>query len=55
MPQLNPSPWFLIMIFSWLVFLVFIPPKVMSHVTPNQPTHQNVQKPQVGPWTWLWH
>nr|AAP75465.1 ATP synthase 8 [Pomacentrus vaiuli]QUJ18500.1 ATP synthase protein 8 [Pomacentrus vaiuli] len=55
MPQLNPAPWFAILVFSWLVFLTVIPPKVLAHTTPNDPTHQSAEKPKTEPWTWPWH
>nr|BAE72268.1 ATPase subunit 8 [Oryzias latipes] len=54
MPQLNPAPWFAIMLFSWLVFLVVIPPKVLTHYFPNDPTPQSVKKSKSETWTWPW-
>nr|YP_004347617.1 ATP synthase F0 subunit 8 [Omegophora armilla]BAK10033.1 ATPase subunit 8 [Omegophora armilla] len=55
MPQLNPAPWLLIMLFSWFVFLTFLPPKIMAHTFPNEPTPQNTQALKTKPWTWTWH
>nr|YP_010944702.1 ATP synthase F0 subunit 8 [Fowleria isostigma]WMC20786.1 ATP synthase F0 subunit 8 [Fowleria isostigma] len=55
MPQLNPAPWFMILVFSWLVFLTVIPPKILAHTFPNEPTSQAVQKPKTDPWNWPWH
>nr|ASO95948.1 ATP synthase F0 subunit 8 [Leptoscarus vaigiensis] len=55
MPQLNPSPWFAILVFAWLVFLIVLPPKVMSHTFPNDPASQSTEKPKGTPWPWLWH
>nr|YP_009255978.1 ATP synthase F0 subunit 8 [Syngnathus typhle]ANF05036.1 ATP synthase subunit 8 [Syngnathus typhle] len=55
MPQLNPSPWLLILMFSWLVFTTVIPPKVASHMTPNDPNPQNADIPKMTPWAWQWH
>nr|YP_008593357.1 ATP synthase F0 subunit 8 [Kurtus gulliveri]BAN83260.1 ATPase subunit 8 [Kurtus gulliveri] len=55
MPQLNPTPWFAILIFSWLVFLTIIPTKVLSHTFPNDPTPQSTQKSKTDPWNWPWH
>nr|WNH21001.1 ATP synthase F0 subunit 8 [Synodus capricornis] len=54
MPQLNPAPWFSIMVFSWLVFLTVIPPKVVKHTFPNEPTAQPVDEVKTQPWTWPW-
>nr|QUJ18492.1 ATP synthase protein 8 [Pomacentrus milleri] len=55
MPQLNPEPWFAILVFSWLIFLTVIPPKVLAYTSPNDPTHQSAGKPEADPWTWPWH
>nr|YP_009695619.1 ATP synthase subunit 8 [Halicampus grayi]AHN07336.1 ATP synthase F0 subunit 8 [Corythoichthys flavofasciatus]QEJ81994.1 ATP synthase subunit 8 [Halicampus grayi] len=55
MPQLNPHPWFAILLFTWLVFTIVIPPKVMSHKFPNEPNIQSTKTPKVNPWTWKWH
>nr|BAP75740.1 ATP synthase subunit 8 [Cyprichromis leptosoma] len=55
MPQLNPSPWFAILVFSWLVFLTVIPPKVLAHTFPNDPTLLSTEKPKTDPWNWPWY
>nr|YP_010957424.1 ATP synthase F0 subunit 8 [Sudis atrox]WMY90738.1 ATP synthase F0 subunit 8 [Sudis atrox] len=55
MPQLNPNPWFAILVFSWLVFLIVLPPKVVNHVFPNDPAAQNVEKQAYAPWHWPWY
>nr|ALU86430.1 ATP synthase F0 subunit 8 [Rastrelliger kanagurta] len=55
MPQLNPSPWLAILIFSWSVFLIVIPPKIMAHSFPNEPTLQSTEKHKAEPWNWPWH
>nr|BAM74892.1 ATPase subunits 8 [Taaningichthys minimus] len=55
MPQLNPAPWFAILIFSWLVLLIAIPPKVLSHIFPNEPASQSAENPKTHPWHWPWH
>nr|YP_008592610.1 ATP synthase F0 subunit 8 [Umbra pygmaea]YP_009178051.1 ATP synthase F0 subunit 8 [Umbra limi]AJW75342.1 ATP synthase F0 subunit 8 [Umbra limi]QWE36920.1 ATP synthase F0 subunit 8 [Umbra pygmaea]BAN81626.1 ATPase subunit 8 [Umbra pygmaea] len=55
MPQLNPAPWFTILLFSWLVFLIVIPPKVLNYTFTNEPSPQNTQKPKPQPWNWPWH
>nr|YP_007475258.1 ATP synthase F0 subunit 8 [Acentrogobius chlorostigmatoides]AGC93492.1 ATP synthase F0 subunit 8 [Acentrogobius chlorostigmatoides]AKU36820.1 ATP synthase subunit 8 [Acentrogobius sp. QHY-2015] len=54
MPQLNPSPWFAILIFSWLVLLAVVVPKVLAHIFPNNPAPQNAQNPKTEIWTWPW-
>nr|ARF05748.1 ATP synthase F0 subunit 8 [Hisonotus thayeri] len=55
MPQLNPAPWFTILVFSWLVFLTLIPNKVLSHTFTNEPTPTNSQKLKSETWNWPWH
>nr|YP_010393266.1 ATP synthase F0 subunit 8 [Syngnathus californiensis]YP_010393279.1 ATP synthase F0 subunit 8 [Syngnathus euchrous]YP_010393305.1 ATP synthase F0 subunit 8 [Syngnathus leptorhynchus]YP_010393318.1 ATP synthase F0 subunit 8 [Syngnathus exilis]UPX89441.1 ATP synthase F0 subunit 8 [Syngnathus californiensis]UPX89454.1 ATP synthase F0 subunit 8 [Syngnathus euchrous]UPX89480.1 ATP synthase F0 subunit 8 [Syngnathus leptorhynchus]UPX89493.1 ATP synthase F0 subunit 8 [Syngnathus exilis] len=55
MPQLNPAPWLLILVFSWFVFTTIIPPKVASHKTPNDPNPQSTKTLKMTPWTWQWH
>nr|YP_009034405.1 ATP synthase F0 subunit 8 [Dactyloptena orientalis]BAO84736.1 ATPase subunit 8 [Dactyloptena orientalis] len=54
MPQLNPSPWFLILIFSWLVFLTIIPPKMLSHNLLNHPNPSDSVSYSAEPWHWPW-
>nr|BAK40890.1 ATPase subunit 8 [Boulengerella maculata] len=55
MPQLNPAPWMAMLMFSWLIFLLVVPQKVLNHITPNNPLQLNTQKPDTTPWTWPWH
>nr|YP_001648427.1 ATP synthase F0 subunit 8 [Odontobutis platycephala]AAY18975.1 ATP synthase F0 subunit 8 [Odontobutis platycephala] len=54
MPQLNPAPWFMILMFTWLVFITTIPPKVLAFITPNKLTQQNANKPKTEHWNWPW-
>nr|YP_010956566.1 ATP synthase F0 subunit 8 [Synodus poeyi]WMY89659.1 ATP synthase F0 subunit 8 [Synodus poeyi] len=54
MPQLNPAPWFSILVFSWLVFLVLIPPKIISHSFPQEPLARTTDTMKSHPWTWPW-
>nr|YP_011031434.1 ATP synthase F0 subunit 8 [Scartella cristata]WNH21508.1 ATP synthase F0 subunit 8 [Scartella cristata]WQT71129.1 ATP synthase F0 subunit 8 [Scartella cristata]WQT71140.1 ATP synthase F0 subunit 8 [Scartella cristata]WQT73456.1 ATP synthase F0 subunit 8 [Scartella cristata]WQT73469.1 ATP synthase F0 subunit 8 [Scartella cristata] len=54
MPQLNPAPWLQIFFFTWLVFLIIIPPKVLAHHFPNDPSSSAVDKPSTSPWPWRW-
>nr|QZL31462.1 ATP synthase F0 subunit 8 [Urobatis jamaicensis] len=54
MPQLNPSPWFLIFLFAWMFFLIIMPSKVMMHRFNNLPTPKNTQKSKPTPWNWPW-
>nr|WNH37578.1 ATP synthase F0 subunit 8 [Etmopterus bigelowi] len=54
MPQLNPHPWFLILIFSWIFFLMILPKKVMMHSFNNNPTTKSTKKPKPQHWNWPW-
>nr|AIE46064.1 ATPase subunit 8 [Steatogenys elegans] len=54
MPRLNPAPWVATLLFSWLVFLTILPPKVQAHTYFNEPSPTNVEKPKTEPWTWPW-
>nr|BBH37360.1 ATPase subunit 8 [Uropterygius concolor]BBH37373.1 ATPase subunit 8 [Uropterygius concolor] len=55
MPQLNPSPWFVILVFSWLVFLLIAPTKVMAHTFTNDPNQTTKKSIKTNPWNWPWH
>nr|QVO50904.1 ATP synthase F0 subunit 8 [Dicaeum chrysorrheum] len=54
MPQLNPSPWFFIMLTSWFTFSLLIQPKLLSFVTMNTPSNKMITTPTTTPWTWPW-
>nr|WNH22730.1 ATP synthase F0 subunit 8 [Uropterygius macularius] len=55
MPQLNPSPWFMILVFSWMVFLAIAPTKVMAHTFINEPAQPAAKSIKTSPWNWPWH
>nr|YP_002734981.1 ATP synthase F0 subunit 8 [Arborophila rufipectus]ACH99460.1 ATP synthase F0 subunit 8 [Arborophila rufipectus] len=53
MPQLNPAPWFPIMLLTWFTFSLLIQPKLLTFTTTNPPLNKNIPtKPT--PWTWPW-
>nr|YP_009001963.1 ATP synthase F0 subunit 8 [Peltorhamphus novaezeelandiae]AFH09402.1 ATP synthase F0 subunit 8 [Peltorhamphus novaezeelandiae] len=54
MPQLDPLPWFSILVFSWLIFLTIIPMKVLGHTFPNEMTAQSTKAPTMKTWNWPW-
>nr|YP_010000434.1 ATP synthase F0 subunit 8 [Pycnonotus jocosus]QOD96307.1 ATP synthase F0 subunit 8 [Pycnonotus jocosus] len=54
MPQLNPNPWFFIMLISWLTYTMIIQPKVLSFVTTNPPSSTKPMTPNTTPWSWPW-
>nr|YP_003345103.1 ATP synthase F0 subunit 8 [Cyema atrum]BAI53526.1 ATPase subunit 8 [Cyema atrum] len=55
MPQLNPSPWFMILVFSWTMFLIIIPIKVIAHMFNNEPNQQTISPLSSNTWNWPWH
>nr|QOD97604.1 ATP synthase F0 subunit 8 [Ciconia maguari] len=54
MPQLNPNPWFYIMLATWLTLLLAIQPKLLSFTTTNQPSNKLPTATKTTPWTWPW-
>nr|YP_010127188.1 ATP synthase F0 subunit 8 [Quasipaa exilispinosa]AGU46637.1 ATP synthase F0 subunit 8 [Quasipaa exilispinosa]QPO07314.1 ATP synthase F0 subunit 8 [Quasipaa exilispinosa] len=53
MPQLLPSPWFFIFVFTWFIFISLAPQKILSHSFLNEPTLK-FAKTTKHTWTWLW-
>nr|ABQ65547.1 ATP synthase F0 subunit 8 [Ocyphaps lophotes] len=54
MPQLNPNPWFLIMLLSWLTFSLIIQPKLLSLTTTNPTSNKAPMLTKTTPWSWPW-
>nr|AYN73495.1 ATP synthase F0 subunit 8 [Geobiastes squamiger] len=54
MPQLNPNPWFLIMLTTWLTFLFLIQPKLLSFTPSNPFLNKTTQIIKTTPWPWPW-
>nr|YP_009233230.1 ATP synthase F0 subunit 8 [Hemigaleus microstoma]AMB27110.1 ATP synthase F0 subunit 8 [Hemigaleus microstoma] len=54
MPQLNPNPWFLILLFTWIVFLTILPNKILNYSFSNDPALKNIEKSEPSPWNWPW-
>nr|YP_010691175.1 ATP synthase F0 subunit 8 [Stercorarius pomarinus]WBU93289.1 ATP synthase F0 subunit 8 [Stercorarius pomarinus] len=56
MPQLNPNPWFLIMLAAWLIFTLTIQPKLLSFTSTNLPSNSNKtpMTTKITPWAWPW-
>nr|YP_009340948.1 ATP synthase F0 subunit 8 [Chascanopsetta lugubris]AID59775.1 ATP synthase F0 subunit 8 [Chascanopsetta lugubris]BAX03932.1 ATPase subunit 8 [Chascanopsetta lugubris] len=54
MPQLNPAPWLMILVFSWLIFLTVVPIKVTAHITPSHPEPGLTSTSDKAMWTWPW-
>nr|DAC76964.1 TPA_asm: ATPase subunit 8 [Sceloporus grammicus] len=55
MPQLSPSPWFLIMLMVWATLMVIFLNKVLAMLYPNIPTDLTPETKHPASWTWPWH
>nr|AAR13478.1 ATPase 8 [Ophisternon aenigmaticum]AAR13480.1 ATPase 8 [Ophisternon aenigmaticum]AAR13482.1 ATPase 8 [Ophisternon aenigmaticum]AAR13484.1 ATPase 8 [Ophisternon aenigmaticum] len=54
MPQLNPAPWFAILLFSWFIFLTILPLKTTAYIFPNEPQTKIINLAKTEPWSWPW-
>nr|AQU64371.1 ATP synthase F0 subunit 8 [Porzana fusca]BCD55821.1 ATP synthase subunit 8 [Zapornia fusca erythrothorax] len=54
MPQLNPHPWFYIMIMTWLTLSLIIQPKILSFLSTNPVHDKPAMSTKTNPWTWPW-
>nr|YP_002970919.1 ATP synthase F0 subunit 8 [Leiocephalus personatus]BAH70438.1 ATPase subunit 8 [Leiocephalus personatus] len=53
MPQLNPSPWFLIALLTWGFLLFIFLTKTLNMKPLNNPTTKN-NKHLTPSWNWPW-
>nr|AEX10788.1 ATPase8 [Phrynosoma asio] len=53
MPQLNPSPWFLILLMVWTTLMIIFMNKTLNILYPNTPTQSQMKNP-LTPWIWPW-
>nr|AAD56464.1 ATPase 8 [Tauraco persa] len=54
MPQLNPNPWFFIMLMSWLTFSLIVQPKLLSFTPTNPLSNKTLTTTKSPSWTWPW-
>nr|BCD55769.1 ATP synthase subunit 8 [Circus spilonotus spilonotus] len=54
MPQLNPAPWFPIMLLSWLTYALIIQPKLLPFTSTNTPSNKLTPTTRTHPWNWPW-
>nr|YP_006883724.1 ATP synthase F0 subunit 8 [Cyclemys dentata]AFS64038.1 ATP synthase F0 subunit 8 [Cyclemys dentata] len=54
MPQLNLDPWFLILLTTWLVYILILQPKISSYLSMNSPNKKDNTTTNMNPWTWPW-
>nr|AET84003.1 ATPase 8 [Sceloporus slevini] len=55
MPQLNPSPWFLIMLLVWASLMVIFMNKTLSMSHPNHQTETTPETKPLTSWAWPWY
>nr|ALN11545.1 ATP synthase F0 subunit 8 [Hylodes meridionalis] len=53
MPQLDPTPWFPILLTSWLIFVTLTPIKISKYLHLNDPVLK-IFKGSNKPWIWPW-
>nr|WNV65797.1 ATP synthase F0 subunit 8 [Boulenophrys boettgeri] len=53
MPQLNPAPWFMILVISWLIFLILLMPKIKNFNFFDNPVPPTLHIKNHH-WPWLW-
>nr|BAP90287.1 ATPase subunit 8 [Tropiocolotes steudneri] len=53
MPQLNPLPWFSIMVTTWLTLTLLLMPMLHS-LHPHTNATQDYTTPTQDYWTWPW-
>nr|AEX10798.1 ATPase8 [Phrynosoma ditmarsi] len=54
MPQLNPSPWFLILLMTWAMLMFIFLNKTLNTLFPNTLTKNQSKTMPLTPWTWPW-
>nr|YP_010000577.1 ATP synthase F0 subunit 8 [Furnarius figulus]QOD96476.1 ATP synthase F0 subunit 8 [Furnarius figulus] len=54
MPQLNPNPWFFIMLLSWLTFSLILQPKLLTFTSTNLPSNKTLTTQKSSSWNWPW-
>nr|AKJ76829.1 ATP synthase F0 subunit 8 [Gambelia wislizenii] len=54
MPQLNPSPWFLVMLLTWTILMFIMLNKTLNLKYLNTPMQKESEMLTPAPWTWPW-
>nr|YP_010485991.1 ATP synthase F0 subunit 8 [Tropidophorus hainanus]UVW82163.1 ATP synthase F0 subunit 8 [Tropidophorus hainanus] len=54
MPQLNPAPWFIILLLSWTTLLTMFKMKIMFLPPLNNPATPDQPALPPTPWDWPW-
>nr|AAT08572.1 ATP synthase F0 subunit 8 [Bipes tridactylus] len=53
MPQLNPAPWFALLILTWVTLMLLLT-KISNSITPPSPQLQ-WKKAHDTTWSWPWY
>nr|WBU94813.1 ATP synthase F0 subunit 8 [Anguis cephallonica] len=54
MPQLNPNPWLLVLILSWVTLTTLFLTKTQNARFHNPPTQCQTNKQETNTWLWPW-
>nr|WBU94787.1 ATP synthase F0 subunit 8 [Pseudopus apodus] len=54
MPQLNPNPWLLILILSWLALTALFLTKTQNARFHTMPALHQMNKQETNTWLWPW-
>nr|YP_009690123.1 ATP synthase F0 subunit 8 [Caracara cheriway]QEG56911.1 ATP synthase F0 subunit 8 [Caracara cheriway] len=54
MPQLNPNPWFFMMLTTWVIFSLILQPKLLPLTSTNRPSNKTQTPNKTVPWPWPW-
>nr|BAH70412.1 ATPase subunit8 [Anolis cybotes] len=55
MPQLNPSPWLMIFLMTWTMFLLFFLNKTTKYAYQNTPLMKKMKETTTRSWNWPWY
>uniref|UniRef100_UPI0030FEA434 ATP synthase F0 subunit 8 n=1 Tax=Centropomus parallelus TaxID=28805 RepID=UPI0030FEA434 len=54
MPQLDPAPWFPVLILAWASLLIIVCALVVTHTYPDLPGQKTAKMPTKKHWAWPW-
>nr|AEY77632.1 ATPase8 [Barisia rudicollis] len=54
MPQLNPGPWLMTFLMTWLAYMAIFLVKTQSTPLQNSPIPSIQTKQKTSEWTWPW-
>uniref|UniRef100_UPI0030E38492 ATP synthase F0 subunit 8 n=1 Tax=Megalechis thoracata TaxID=245781 RepID=UPI0030E38492 len=54
MPQLDPTPWFPILLLSWFMLLTIVTNKTLNYTVTNNIGPLNPHNLETKTWEWTW-